>query len=257
MEEVTNTEVVETTQEQVEDIDLGGGDNVEVQEQEPTEVEVEVEEEFDPENLFNEDDVNADSFKFGDYNLEKYKDVLDFSDEELTKEFTEKAEQYQKLGFTQEQIEFILDEKINDAREVEELRAKKPTQKEIRERLQSSLSNEEIRNYKPTTNYVKDLLNGTEFESKANEILQNPILVKLFHQAYKKSLNKTTNVNAVSKRPEANVKSMTFEEADQKLQLAFGKGRSNAVNVAKELLSSLSGTDKQQFLELLQVVGIN
>ena len=156
MDEVMNTEVVETTQEQVEDIDLGGGDDVEVQEQEPTEVEVE-DEDFDPENLFNEDDVNTDSFKFGDYNLEKYKDILDFSDEELTKEFTEKAEEYTKLGFTQEQIEFIIDERIKDAQDAEELRAKKPTQKEIRERLQGSLSNEEIRNYKPTTNYVKDL----------------------------------------------------------------------------------------------------
>ena len=68
-------------------------------------------------------------------------------------------------------------------------------------------------------------------------------------------MNKTTNVNAVSKRPEANVKTMTYEQAEGQLQKAFTNG--NAKKVATELLSSLSGTDKQQFLELLNAVGIN
>ena len=251
MEEVMNTDV-QVADVEVEETDIELGGEVEEGVEVDTEVDNDV---FDPEDLFSEDDVNADSFVFGNYNLEKYKDILDFSNEELTQEFTERAEEYQKLGFTQEQIEFILDEKIADIREMDERRAKVPTKTEVKERLQSSLSNEEIRNYKPTSNFVKDILKGTEFESKANDILQNPVLVKIFHQAYKKSLNKTTNVNAVSKRPEANVKTMTYEQAEGQLQKAFTKG--NAKSVAKTLLSSLSGTDKEQFLELLNAVGIN
>ena len=223
-------------------------------ENEETEVEVD-ENEFSPEDLFGEEDINTNSYQFGKYNFEKYKDVLDFSDEELNKEFNEKVGAYEKLGFTQEQIDFLLDERISDVQSREEIKAKKPTQAEIREKLQSRLSNEEIRNYKPTVNFVKDILSGTEFEVKANEILQNPILVKIFHQAYKKSLGKTTNINSVSRRQETAIKTMSFEQAERALQKAFTT-KEDVNAVAKNLLSSLSGTERAKFIELTKAVGI-
>ena len=217
--------------------------------------ETEVDDTFNPEDLFGEEDINTDSYMFGSYNLEKYKDVLDFTDEELTQEFNEQVEAYESRGFTQEQIEFILDEKIADIKEREEKRLAKPSQKEIRERLQQNLSKEEIRNYKPTVTFVKDILSGTEFEDKTNDILQNPVLVKIFHQAYKKSLGRTTNMNSIAKRQESPIKTMSYAQAEKQLQKAFNQ-RQDVKGVATSLLSSLSGNDKELFLELISAVGI-
>lgn len=198
---------------------------------------------FNPDTLFSEEDGEEElSYQFGDYDLSKYKDVLDFSDSEMVEEFNQYAQKYAEKGFNQEQIEFILDEKIAELNERENRKEKKSTQKEIKERLQNSLTKEEIRNYRATTNFVKGIVDGTEFEDKLNEIIQNPTLVKLFHNAYKKSMGSTTNIGSVSKKKEKQIRSMSYEEASDKLMEAIGKGIADEKFV-RELRNSTSDTE--------------
>lgn len=222
--------------------------------EEPIEEIVEEDTEFNPDNLFNDDDAEEEvNYTFGEYDLSKFKDVLDFSDEELVSEFNEYASKYQEKGFTQEQVEFILDEKIAELEAQEDAKAKKPTQREVKEKLQKSLTKEEIRNYKPTSVFVRELVAGTEFEDKAMDIMQNPTLVKLFHTAYKKSLGKTTNINNTNKPKETQIKSMTIDEAyDLVIQATKDKGIDKE-SLIKDLKARVS--DKEGLAHLLSLMG--
>lgn len=244
-EEIVVNDVVEDTPE----LDLEGSDT-------PTEDTTEeiIDEEFNPDSLFSDEDGEEEiNYTFGSYDLSKFKDVLDFEDQDMVNEFAEYASKYEEKGFTQEQVEFILEEKIAELDKREQEKSKKPTQKEIKERLQNSLTKEEIRNYKPTSIFVKDLVKGTEFEDKAMDILQNPTLVKLFHTAYKKSLGKTTDINKVRKPKETQIKTMSFEDAQRELMSTItSKGDKKAK--AKELMSKVN--NREMFSQLLSTVGI-
>lgn len=211
------------------------------------------EEEFNPDDLFDEEDGKEQiNYQFGAYDLSKYADTLDFENEELTSELREYADRYEQAGFTQEQIELILDDRIKDEMELEALRAKKPTKEEIKQRLVKSLTKEEIRNYRPTSHYVNDLVKGTEFEGKANEILQNPSLIKLFHIAYKKSLGRTTNIGSIKKAQDKRLKSLSYEEASDKLMDAMANGKATP-SFIKQLQSNVK--DTEAFDELLNALG--
>lgn len=246
-------EVVEVSQdtvdEHIEEVADEVAENNEVLENEDTEDA----EEFDPSSLFTEEDgIEKANYVFGEYDLSKYKDILDFKNEELVNEFNSYADKYSNLGFTQEQVEFILDERISEAQESERRKERKPTQKEIKERLQNSLTKEEIRNYNSIGKFVRYIVDGTEFEEKANEILQNPSLIKLFNMAYKKSLGKTTNINAISKKQERQISSMSIDDATNKLLKAIEKGEADE-SLVKQLKASV--TDKEAFDDLLEALG--
>lgn len=207
--------------------------------------------EFNPDELFDEEDGKEEiSYNIAGYDLSKYKDVLDFENEENVKEFAEHMQKYYDKGFTQEQVEFLLEDKLSD---YEEKEPKKPTQKEIKERLQNSLTKEEIRNYKATTNMIRDFVSGTEFEGKLKDIVQNPTLVKLFHNVYKKSLGKTTNLGSVTKRQEKQIASMSYDEARGELMKVITQ-KGDKVKTAKSLYNQVS--DKNTFSQLLNTVGI-
>lgn len=211
------------------------------------------EDEFDPDNLFDEEDGKEQiNYQFGSYDLSKYADDLNFEDEEFITELQDFTNRYEQAGFTQEQMEFILDDRLKEAREDDEAKSKKPTNKEIKERLVKSLTKEEIRNYKPTAQFVNNLVKGTEFEGKAKDILQNPALVKLFHMAYKQSLGKTGNLKSINKRQESQLKTLSLDEASDRLIDAINEGKADD-NLIKQLKNSVK--EKDAFNELLEALG--
>lgn len=215
---------------------------------------IEVEDEnFNPDTLFGEEDGEEEvSYQFGDYDLSKYKDVLDFTDKEMVEEFNQYAQKYADKGFTQEQVEFILDEKIAELNEKEPKKEKKLTQKEVKERLQKSLTKEEIRNYTATTNFVRNILSGTEFEDKLNDIVQNPTLVKLFHNVYKKSIGSTTNLGSVAKKQEKQIKTMSLDEAYDRLLETTRNKEIDRDGLVKELRARVS--DREGLENLLSII---
>jgi DNA-binding transcriptional regulator YhcF (GntR family) len=116
---------------------------------------------FDPNTLEFED-----AYEFHGYNTDS-EVFKNFSKEELE----EKLGTYKELGFTQEQLEYVL--KSNTSKE--------PTIGNPREELAKHLTPAEKRNYKAIANTVSSKLEGTELEKYTTDILSNPFLVKIFN----------------------------------------------------------------------------
>lgn len=233
-------EVIEQTPETVEE---NIGDTQEVD----TEVAVE-DEEFNPEDMFEDDNS---TYQFGQYDLSKYKDVFDFDNEEFVSEFNRYAKEYASKGFTQEQIEYLLDSRIAEAEQ--DPKQKQTSSKEIKERLNKGLSNEEKRNYKAINSFVVNALAGTELEGQEKAIVSNPALVKLMNVLYKKSLGSTTNIKGTQRSVEKQIRSISLEDAQQELLTTIAK-KGDKEKVAKELYSRVS--DRESFKALLNATGI-
>lgn len=202
-------------------------------------------EEFDPDKMF-EDDV--DQYNVAGYDLSKYKDVLNFEDESVVEEFSQYIQKYSDKGFTQEQIEFILDDRLSDVDE----KPKRPSMKDIQARLSQELSREERRNYRAVNAFVSGALNDTDLAGREKEIMQNPALVKLMNIIYKKSLGSTTNLKSTQKPKEGQLKSMSYDDASDRLLKAIENGEADS-----KLINNLKSqvVDREAFDELLEALG--
>lgn len=184
---------------------------VQFEQEDNTELENNIEDQNENDNLEDLFDNDEDNYNISGYNLSKYKDVLSFDNPEDMREFNDYIDKFSQLGFTQEQIEFLIDDEINDSEEPKEL-----TKKDIKEKL-NSLSVEEKRNYRAINSFVNNALIGTELQGKERQIMSNPALVKLMNIVYKQSLSKTTNFKSTQKRNEKPIKTLTLDEAYDRL----------------------------------------
>lgn len=233
MEEV---ETNETELEVKDDLDLNSGVDNEVET---------TEDEFDPDKMFDEEELV--SYNFGIYNLEKFKDVLDFENQELHDEFNSYVLDLEAKGFTQEQVEFMLE------REIAKPEPEK-NKEDVKEVLKKSLTIEEKRNYSNINNFVTDMIAGTEFEESKNDIMQNPALVKLFNQIYKKSLSKTGSLNNLAtKSKEKQIKSLDYETAMSKVKDSLAK-KGDTRGLVSSLINSVS--DKEKFIAVTKAMGL-
>lgn len=238
---VNETEVTETETE-VNDTEIDDTEVNEIVE----ETETETDEEFDPDKMFDDDN---EQYQVAGYDLSKYKDVLNFENEAVMLEFTEYAQKYADAGFTQEQIELLLDERlVNDVED----KPKKLSNKEIQDRLNKGLSREEKRNYKAINSFVVGALHGTELEDKSRDIMKNPALVKLMNIVYKKSLGTTTNIKATQKPKETTIKTMSLDEAYDKLLESTKDSSVDKTKLISELKSRVA--DKKGLDKLLSII---
>jgi len=220
-----------------------------IPEENTTEEEIAIDE-FRPDDMFTDDET---LYGVGDYNLSKYKEVLDFDNPEVIGVLEAEANRYKEKGFTQEQIEFILDERVEEmANEAED--NKVPSPEEIRQNLSNKLTSEEKRNYRAVHSFVSDMYTGTELEKGIDNIMGNPILVKMMNVMYKKSLSQTGNMNqSIPKRPEKQIRSMSIDEAYDTIDRAMSDGR-DIKKVVKEIKNRVA--DKQGLQELLKIIGL-
>ena len=155
------------------------------------------------EDIFNPDILEfEESHELEGYDLSKYKDVLDID----SKEVQAKAKKFKELGFSQDQIDFYLEDVMQPQEEVAE-----PTAKEIRDRLAKSLTSVEKRNYNAVNTFVKQGLEGTELEAYGIEAMKNPHLVKMFNALYSKVNNAGTKVDTPVTKREVKKNSATVE----------------------------------------------
>lgn len=208
---------------------------------------VEEGEDINPDDLF-EDYEDPDMYKVAGYDLSKYKDVLNFEEPEKMEEFNAYIEKLQKAGFTQEQIEFLIDDELNDSEE----KPKVKTNKEIKEELQKELTKDEKRNYKAVYAFVGNNLKNTEFEGKVTQIMQNPALVKVMNIMYKNSLGKTTNLKSMQKPNEKQLRTMTLDEAYNKLLESTKDKDIDRKALIKELKSRVA--DRKGLDHLLSII---
>lgn len=246
MEETTN-EIVDI---ETPEVETSNNEEVEIDTENETSDETNEQTTEDNDNLDDMFDDDTDVYTVAGYNLSKYKDILDFENEEVMTEFNSYAEKFANKGFTQEQIEFILDDKLEDLKD--DNKPKKPTKEEIKNKLTNSLSREEKRNYKAINSFIAGALNGTELQGKEKEIMSNPALVKLCNIIYKQSLSKTTNLKSTQKPNEKNIRTTTLDEAYDRLLESTKDTSINKEELIKELRSTVA--DRQGLEELLSII---
>ncbi len=194
----------------------------EIQEQETKEDE-ESEEDFSIDDL----DLLENETTFGKYDLSKYKDNLAYENIEAMDNLKQVAQKMDELGFSQEQVEFILDNIYEASQEIDEQLPKKMTKAEVEANLKKYLTPEERLDYRTVNNYVKDIIKGSEFEGLEKNIMTDPLLIKFARLFYKKSvgskvINKSnvpeqkTNVNYTVENAQAQYDKYLKEKPESK-----------------------------------------
>lgn len=254
-ENITGAEVVETNIDETLDADVNDNteENTDIdnssEEKETTETPEDKEqnnEEFDPDNLEFETD-----YKFGDYDLSKFKDNLDLSNEDVRNSFVTLSAELKEQGFTQSQIEWLMQKEIDAV--ANKPKETGPTKEQILEDLKNNLTMQEKRDYKAVANFLKESIKGTELEKYHKEAMANPIVYKFIHNLYSKNLSGrplTTGTTKESK--ETKTSDMTFEEAVNgyagyiKEHLGDGEDRTPTIN---KYLKGLSKENQKKFKE--------
>lgn len=111
--DLTNEEVQDETVDN--DIETDEHDTEETQEEQAEEQQ---EEEFNPDELDLETD---DMYKVNDYDLSKYKDRIDLSNDTVRQNLENVSRELKEQGFTQSQVEFLLDKELSSLKDMQEV----------------------------------------------------------------------------------------------------------------------------------------
>lgn len=189
---------------------------------------------------FSVDDIEfAEEYNVAGYDFSKFKGRIDESSLPYLEEY---AKKYQEQGFTQAQIEFLMEENLSDTPK---------DMDSIMKELQSSLTVEEKQSYKHTGMQLKQALDKSNLSKYYEEIMTNPIAFKVIN-ALVKNLTPGANVGAKIER-ESRTSSLTGEEAAKKyieyMKTADTIDRQGKV---KELMASIrTDEEKTIFKEIL------
>lgn len=212
-----NIETVETTEQETETVEETTEETTETtDEKEETEEgaeeqENEEEDTFDPDKLeFENEDVEA---KFGDYDLSNFKDRINFENEQVRQLFSEKATELKEQGFNQQQVEYLLNKEIEYTLQNRE--SQKLSKEKVMEELKKSLTVQERKDYKAVGGYLKEITQGDEQLSKVYaEAMSNPVVYKLLHRAFSKSLGgKNLGIGTTKDTKEVRQTGMTLDRA--------------------------------------------
>ena len=192
---------------------------------------------------FSVDDIQfAEEYNIAGYDFSKFKGRIAESDLPYLEEY---AKKYQEQGFTQAQIEFLMEENLADA----------PKDMDgIMKELNNSLTMEEKQSYRHTGTQLKQALDKSNLGKYYEEIMTNPIAFKVVN-ALVKSLTPGANVGVKTER-ESRVSRLTGYQAVEKFNeyLRANVGNADVQGKAKEILA-LIGTeeDKNYFKETLSL----
>lgn len=203
--------------------------------------------EFDPDNLEFDDSVEA---KFGDYDLTAFKDRINFDNDEVRELFNNQAAELKKQGFTQKQVEYLLNKEIEHALKSRETEAF--NKEKVKAELQKSLSLQEKRDYKAVGQFLKEITQGDEQLNKVyKEAMSNTIVYKLLHRAFiKGNGGKPLGLGTTKGTKEVRSQGMTLDRAISEYtdylakHLGDGEDRTPIVN---KLIKDLSKEQQEQF----------
>lgn len=190
---------------------------------------------------FSVDDIDfAEEYNIAGYDFSKFKGRIDESSLPYLEEY---AKKYQEQGFTQAQIEFLMEENLADAPK---------DMDSIMKELQSSLTVEEKQSYRHTGIQLKQALDKSSLGKYYEEIMTNPIAFKVVN-ALVKNLTPGANVGARTER-ESRTSRLTGYQAVEKFNeyMRANIGNADVQGKAKELLGMV-GTDeeKKYFKEII------
>lgn len=198
---------------------------------------------FNPDNIeFN------DEYKFGDYDLSKFKENLNLNEANI-EVLDSLTSEYSKLGLTQEQVEGVIGLMINRETEAQSPEA-------IKGALEKNLTYEEKRAYKANCNLLKEALAGTEEEKFYRVLTSDPTAVKILGKVINHIKGGGKNLNGA--RVERESRSQNSELTGEQAINLFNKyvsenlGFANKEEKQKELLGKLTKEeDKKYFREVL------
>lgn len=148
---------------------------------------------------FSVDDIQfAEEYNIAGYDFSKFKGRIDESSLPYLEEY---AKKYQEQGFTQAQIEFLMEENLADAPK---------DMDSIMKELNNSLTMEEKQSYRHTGTQLKQALDKSNLGKYYEEIMTNPIAFKVVN-ALVKNLTPGVNVGPKTER-ESRVNSLISGE---------------------------------------------
>ena len=190
---------------------------------------------------FTVDDIEfTEEYNLGGYDFSKFKGRIDESSLPYIEEY---AKRYQEQGFTQAQIEFLMEENLSET----------PKDRDsIMKELNTSLTMEEKQSYKYTGTQLRQALDKSNLGKYYDEIMTNTIAFKVVN-ALVKNMTPGANVGAKTER-ESRTSRLTGYQAVDKFNeyLRANIGNADVQGKAKELLAII-GTeeDKKYFKETL------
>ena len=169
-EEVTEepTEIQEETDEQQET------------EEKPEE---EKEEDFNPENATFEDES---LYQIEGYDLTEFKEVVDLGDPEKRQQAESQLKQLKEMGFTQDQIKFLINNAVQDLQAETEPKKELKTQSEVNAYLNKNLDKDTKLNYIPLTRNVKEWFSGSKYEKHIGRMVKDPDFLNMVDYLGKK-----------------------------------------------------------------------
>mgnify|MGYP003604074111 CR=1 FL=1 len=169
-EEVTEepTEIQEETDEQQET------------EEKPEE---EKEEDFNPENATFEDES---LYQIEGYDLTEFKEVVDLGDPEKRQQAESQLKQLKEMGFTQDQIKFLINNAVQDLQAETEPKKELKTQSEVNAYLNKNLDKDTKLNYIPLTRNVKEWFSGSKYEKHIGRMVKDPDFLNMVDYLSKK-----------------------------------------------------------------------
>lgn len=190
---------------------------------------------------FTVDDIEfTEEYNLGGYDFSKFKGRIDESSLPYIEEY---AKRYQEQGFTQTQIEFLMEENLSET----------PKDRDsIMKELNTSLTMEEKQSYKYTGTQLRQALDKNNLGKYYDEIMTNPIAFKVVN-ALVKNMTPGANVRAKTER-ESRTSRLTGYQAVDKFNeyLRANIGNADVQGKVKELMAII-GTeeDKKYFKETL------
>ena len=190
---------------------------------------------------FTVDDIEfTEEYNLGGYDFSKFKGRIDESSLPYIEEY---AKRYQEQGFTQAQMEFLMEENL----------AESPKDRDsIMKELNTSLTMEEKQSYKYTGTQLRQALDKSNLGKYYDEIMTNPIAFKVVN-ALVKNMTPGANVGAKTER-ESRTSRLTGYQAVDKFNeyLRANIGNADVQGKVKELMAII-GTeeDKKYFKETL------
>ena len=169
-EEVTEepTEIQEETDEQQET------------EEKPEE---EKEEDFNPENATFEDES---LYQIEGYDLTEFKEVVDLGDPEKRQQAESQLKQLKEMGFTQDQIKFLINNAVQDLQAETEPKKELKTQSEVNAYLNKNLDKDTKLSYIPLTRNVKEWFAGSKYEKHTGRMVKDPDFLNMVNYLSKK-----------------------------------------------------------------------
>ena len=232
-EEVTEepTEIQEETDEQQET------------EEKPEE---EKEEDFNPENATFEDES---LYQIEGYDLTEFKEVVDLGDPEKRQQAESQLKQLKEMGFTQDQIKFLINNAVQDLQAETEPKKELRTQKEVTAHLNQGLDKDTKLNYIPLTRNVKEWFAGSKYEKHTGRMVKDPDFLNMVNYLSKKIKGEPEGLGGV--KHEVSATKITPQGAKQQFNNFLTSEKNTGIESIQNEIKRLRGvcTDSKAFDE--------